>query len=103
MIWLWSNSARVGPGFEPDILQLYTARRYDHRPRRIDCSFPTRHRDGIRQCLFCETDLPLQQLLQTAQLAAYVMQADLHQRIMLFFEPLVGRPVHALGFAAAAI
>jgi hypothetical protein len=41
--------------------------------------------------------------VQETQLAANVMQADLHQRIVAAFEPLVGRPVHAYGFVAVAI
>ena len=57
----------------------------------------------VEQVAFCETDLPLQQLVQETQLAANVMQADLHQRIVAAFEPLVSLPVHAFGFAATAI
>lgn len=41
--------------------------------------------------------------MQKAQLAANVMQADLHQRIVSVFESLVGLPVHAFGFATVAI
>ena len=52
---------------------------------------------------FCETDLPLQQFVQKPQLAANVMQADLHQCIVVAFEPLVGLPMHAFGFDAVAI
>ena len=60
-------------------------------------------RDGYTLCRFYETDLPLQQLVQEAQLAANVMEAYLHQRIVMAFESLVGLPVHAFGFAAVAI
>ena len=41
--------------------------------------------------------------MQKTQLAANVLKADLHQRIVLAFEPLVGLPVHAFGLAAFAI
>ena len=54
-------------------------------------------------CPFCETDLPLQQLVQEAQLAANVMEAYLHQRIVMAFEPLVGLPVHTFGLVSVAI
>ena len=36
---------------------------------------------------FCETDLPLQQLVQETQLAANVVQTHLWQRIVLIFVP----------------
>ena len=45
----------------------------------------------------------LQQFMQEPQLAANVMQADLHQRIVVAFEPLVGLPVHPFGFVAVTI
>lgn len=41
--------------------------------------------------------------MQETQLAANVMQADVHQRIMAAFESLVGLPMHTLGLAAVAI
>ena len=52
---------------------------------------------------FCETDLRIQQFVQETQLAANVMQADLHQRIMATLYPLVGLPMHTFGLAAVAI
>jgi len=41
--------------------------------------------------------------VQETQLAANVLQADLQKRIVVAFEPLVGLPVHAFGFATVAI
>ena len=41
--------------------------------------------------------------MQETQLAANVIQADLHQSIVAAFELLVDSPVHAFGFAAVAI
>ena len=41
--------------------------------------------------------------MQETQLAANVVEADLDQRIMVAFNPQVGLPVHALGFAAITI
>ena len=52
---------------------------------------------------FCETDLSLQQLVQETQLAANVLKAELHQRVVVTFEPLVSLPEHAFGLAAIAI
>ena len=52
---------------------------------------------------FCETDLPLQQLVQETQLSANVIKADLNQRIVVGFELLVGLPVHAFGFETVSI
>ena len=52
---------------------------------------------------FCETDLRLKQLVQKAKFAAYVLKAELHQRIVLVFESLVGLPVHAFGLATITI
>ena len=52
---------------------------------------------------FCETDLCLRKLVQEAQLAANVMQAYLHQRVVMVFEPLVGVPVHTFGLATVTI
>ena len=52
---------------------------------------------------FCETDLPIQQLVQETPLAGNVTEANLHQRIVVAFEPMVGFPVHAFGLAAVAI
>jgi hypothetical protein len=59
------------------------------------------HQDGRSRCPFCETDLPLQQFVQELQLAVHVMQADLHQGIMVAFESLVGFPMHAFGLVAS--
>ncbi len=53
--------------------------------------------------LFCETDLTLPQLVMETQLSGNVIQAALHQRVVMVFEPLVGFPVHAFGLAAIAI
>lgn len=52
---------------------------------------------------FCETDLPIQQLVQEIQLAADVMQTDLYQDIVLAFESLVDLPVHTFGLVSVAI
>lgn len=41
--------------------------------------------------------------MQETQLAAKVVEADLHQRIMVTFDPLVSLPVNALGFTASTI
>ena len=41
--------------------------------------------------------------MQETQLAANVVKADFHQRIVMAFEPLVGLPVHAFGLTAVAI
>jgi hypothetical protein len=57
----------------------------------------------VGQAPFCETDLPLQQLVQKTQFSANVMQADLHQRIVAAFELLVGLPMHTFGLASVTI
>jgi len=36
-----------------------------------------------QECPFCETDLPIQQLVQETQLAPDVTEADLYQRIVV--------------------
>ena len=52
---------------------------------------------------FCETELSLQQLVQKTQLAANVMKADLHQRVVVTLKAVVGIPMHALGLVAVAV
>ena len=52
---------------------------------------------------FCETELSLQQLVQKTQLAANVMKADLHQRVVVTLKAVGGIPMHALGLVAVAV
>ena len=40
--------------------------------------------------------------MQEAELAANVIKADVHQRIVLAPEPHLGRPVHLFGFVTVA-
>ena len=58
---------------------------------------------GGAKTALCETDLWRQVLVQGNQFSANVPEADLHQRIVMAFESLVGVPVHAFGLAAFAI
>ena len=41
--------------------------------------------------------------MQEPELSAYVLQADLHQRIVIASQAPVGGPVHAFGSAAIAV
>ena len=45
---------------------------------------------GGQQCPFCETDLPLQQLVQETQLAPNVVKADLLQLVVVALKAVVG-------------
>ena len=52
---------------------------------------------------FYETDSHIQQSVQETKLTANISETHLHQRIVLAFESLVGRPVHAFGLASLPI
>ena len=60
---------------------------------------------GLARCIlrFCETVQPAPQFLQETLLAAKSTQTDLHQRIVVAVESLVGLPVQAFGFGFAVI
>ena len=60
-----------------DVLRRIKARFMPLADRRTHAAIAPRTYGG-QQCPFCETDLPRQQLVQEAQLSAYVIQADLH-------------------------
>ena len=52
---------------------------------------------------FCETDSQIQQSVHETPLSSNFLKTHLYQCIVLAFESLVGRPVHAFGLAAFPI